>query len=382
MGRFKFLAIIVIYIVLCVSGFNALIVQQDNILRRYFITSPQERIKEYSATISDSLFKYFVRENKDADVSGVANYIKRYGRTSLFDTVFIYRDENGKSFQISKAGIEPVLPDSVDLSSEKVYPVSINNGTIDGYLIINIKGEKDTEYEEGLNKYRSISASLRMMFLLFVFALAIIALYHNYSKKMRLARDMAEAKASNDGLTGLYTHEYFVQLLQIEIEKFKIYGLPIGLIMLDVDKFKSINDEYGHVAGDKILQEVARTIKSATRATDICARYGGEEFSILMPSAYTGDEGQQSKTVENFAQEIKAMGERIRKNVELLQIKLNDGKVVKVTVSMGISFCHNKRQPISASAFLEKADGALYKAKDTGRNRIFVDQGLSYFPDA
>src|SRR3989338_2525608 len=142
MGRFKFLAVIVIYIVLCVNGFNALIDQQDNILRKYFITSPQERIKEYSATISDSLFKYFVRENKDADITEAANYIKRYGRTSLFDTVFVYTDEHGKSFQISKAGIEPILPDSVDLSADKVYPVSIHNGTIDGYLIINIKGEK------------------------------------------------------------------------------------------------------------------------------------------------------------------------------------------------------------------------------------------------
>ncbi len=374
MGRFRFLIVILIYIVLCISGFNALILQQEDILRRYFVTSPQDRIKEYNSTISDSLFKYFVRENKEADINGVASYIKKYGRTSLFDTVFIYKDENGKLFQISKTGIEPISSENVDLSPEKVYPVSIDSGRRDGYLMIVIKEAKDAEYEEGMKKYRSISSSLRVMFLLFVFALAIIALYHSYSRKMRLARDMAEAKASNDGLTGLYTHEYFVRLLQIEIERFRIYGRPIGLIMLDVDKFKLINDEYGHVAGDRILQEVAATIKSATRSTDICGRYGGEEFSILMPSTHTSEEARQPKSVENFASEIKNMAERIRRNIELLDITLNDSKHVKVTVSMGISLSHNKRIPIDAASFLEKSDAALYKAKGSGRNRIFVDQ--------
>ena len=374
MVRFRFLIVIFIYIVLCISGFNALILQQENILRRYFVTSPQERIKEYHATISDSLFKYFIRENKESGLEDVAAYIKKYGRTSLFETSFIYKDENGRLFQISKAGIEPISGDNVDLSSEKVYPISIAGGRIDGYLVIAIKETKDAEYAEGMKKYRSVSSSLRVMFLLFVFALAVIALYHSYSRKMRLARDMAEAKASSDGLTGLYTHEYFVRLLQIEIEKFKIYGLPIGLIMLDVDKFKLINDEHGHVTGDKILQEVAGIIKSATRSTDICGRYGGEEVSILMPSTHTFEETRQPKSVENFANEIKNMAERIRRNIETSEIVLNDGKRVKVTVSMGIALSRNKRLPISTVSFLEKADAALYKAKGSGRNRIFVDQ--------
>jgi len=373
MHKFKFLAVIILYIVLCVSGFNALIVQQENILRKYFITSPQERIKEYNSTLSDSLFKYFVRENKDADLIKVADYIKRYGRTSLFETTFIYKDENGNLFQISKTGVEPMSKETIDINTEKVYPVSIDNGKIDGYLMIVIKETKDTEYEEGLKKYRLLSLSLRMMFLLFVFALAIIALYHNYSRTMRLARDIAEAKASNDGLTGLYTHEYFIKLLQIEIEKFQIYGLPLGLIMLDVDKFKTINDEYGHVSGDKILQEVAKTIKSTTRSTDICARYGGEEFSVLMPSVYTFEDKPQPKSIENFIVEIKNLAERIRKNVADLEIKLNDGKTVKVTVSVGISSCHNRREPINNTVLLERADMALYKAKEGGRNRIIID---------
>jgi diguanylate cyclase (GGDEF)-like protein len=191
---------------------------------------------------------------------------------------------------------------------------------------------------------------------------------------MRLARDIAEAKASNDGLTGLYTHAYFVKLLQIEIEKFQIYGLPVGLIMLDVDKFKSINDEYGHVAGDKILQEVAKTVKSTTRSTDICARYGGEEFSVLMPSVYAYEEKPQPKTLESFVSEIRNLAERIRMNVENIEIRLADGKIVKVTVSIGISTCHSKREQLTPTALLEKADAALYTAKETGRNRIVIDK--------
>ncbi len=374
MQKFKFLVVIIVYIVLCISGFNTLIVQQEDILRKYFITSPQERIKEYNLTLSDSLFKYFVRENKDADLARVADYIKRYGRTSLFETSFVYKDEHDNLFEISKAGVEPISREAIDIKSEKVYAVTVDSGKVDGYLMIEIKDTRDTEYEEGMKKYRLISLSLRILFLLFVFALAIIALYHNYSRKMSLARDIAEAKASNDGLTGLYTHEYFIKLLQIEIERFQIYGLPIGLIMLDVDKFKSINDEYGHVAGDKILQEVAKTIKSTTRATDICARYGGEEFSILVPSTYTFEASPETKSIENFIAQTKNMAERIRKNIEELQIRLADNKTVRVTASIGISFCHKKREPPSPTALLEKADASLYRAKEGGRNRIAVDQ--------
>ncbi len=374
MNRFRFLLVILVYIVLCISGFNALIVQQENILRKYFITVPRERIKEYNTTLSDSLFKYFVRENRDADLAGVEDYIKRYGRTSLFETLFLYKNENGNLYQISKTGVEPISQEVIDINAQRVYPVSIESGRLDGYLMIVIKATKDAEYEEGLKKYRVVSFSLRILFLLFVFALAIIALYHNYSKKMALARDIAEAKASNDGLTGLFTHEYFIELLGIEIEKFKIYGLPLALIMLDVDKFKFINDEYGHVAGDKVLQEVARSIKSTTRSTDICARYGGEEFAILMPSSYTFEEKPQPKNIESFSSEIRIMAERIRKNVEDLEIKLDDGRVVRATVSMGISFCHNRREPITKTALLERADSTLYKAKESGRNKVIIDQ--------
>ncbi len=92
-----------------------------------------------------------------------------------------------------------------------------------------------------------------------------------------------------------------------------------------------------------------------------------------MPSAYTFEEKPQPKTIENFASEIKVMAERIRKNVEELEIRLNDGRVVKATVSMGISFCHNRREPINKTVLLERADGALYKAKESGRNIICLD---------
>jgi len=375
MRGFKFLIVIIVYVVLCVGGFSALIVQQENILRTYFITSPEERIKEYNTMLSDSLFKHFVRENKDADLGGVEDYIKRYGKTSLFETLFVYKDAGGGLTQISKSGVEPVSEEILSIKRERVYPVTIAGGGMDGYLVISIKGSKTSEYEEGLHKYRAISLSLRALFFLFVFALAIIALYHNYSKKMRLARDIAETRASNDGLTGLYTHAYFVKLLQIEIEKFQIYGLPIGLVMLDVDKFKAINDDYGHVVGDKILQEVARTIKSTTRSTDICARYGGEEFSILMPSSFTFDEKPQPKSAESFLNEIRNMAERIRKNVEVLDIKLTDGRIVKVTISMGIALCSKRRATTDPTMFLEKADAALYQAKEQGRNRVYIDAG-------
>lgn len=366
----KYLLIVLVSVIVSITCFNFVVLEQENILRRYFIIAPQERQKEFNSSLSNSLVKYFVKENKAADPKQAEEYIKRYGRTSLFDLYFIFRDKDGIIKQISKSGITSVSREVT--SGENVYPVSIDNGRIEGYFMVMIKEDSGAETKEGFTRYRVLSYSLKFIFLLLVTALAIIIFYYDYSAKMKLARDMAEIKASNDGLTGLHTHEYFTQALEIETAKVNIYNTPLALLMLDIDYFKELNDRYGHLAGDKVLQEASNMIKLSTRATDTLARYGGEEFAIIIPYvAKPGDMRDANKKSENFLNEIKIVAERIRKNIEDCGA-VYSSNVLKVTVSIGVAFYYKKFYNTTATALLEKADKALYEAKKLGRNRVYV----------
>ncbi|MFA5146436.1 MAG: GGDEF domain-containing protein [Candidatus Omnitrophota bacterium] len=370
MKKRSFLFIILLVMAVCISGVSFLILQQENILRKYFILDPQERMKEYKASLANSLSKYFTRENKSSPINDITDYIGKYGRTSLFDLMFVFRDGDGSMKQISKIGVTAVTKDA--LSSEYVYPVTVDNGRVDGYLMVMIKETGEAELREGLKKYSAISYSLRFMFILIIAALAVILIYHSYSAKMKLARDIAEMKASNDGLTGLHTHEYFLKELNIEIEKFRIYHTPVALLILDIDYFKKLNDQFGHLAGDRVLEGVSKIIKFSTRATDILARYGGEEFAVIIPYVAKAGRVRSKENLRNFIDELKGVAERIRKNVEDYRAEFLPDSF-RVTISIGGAFFYNRRDNLTSAAILQKADRALYKAKRTGRNKACID---------
>lgn len=371
MNKYKMAILILVYFAVGIAGFNYMIIEQENILRRYFILEPQERVKEFNNSLSGSLSKYFLRENRSSSIRDVENYIKRYGNTSLFELAFIFKDEEGALKEVSKNGITSAR-DKI-LSSKWVYPAAVNSGNIDGYLVVIIKEAGQAEVREGLKKYITISYSLRFLFILLLLALLGVLLYHNYSAKMKLARDIAEVKASNDGMTGLHTHEHFMRALEVEVGKFRIYNIPVALLMLDIDYFKKFNDTFGHQAGDEVLKEVAAIIRANTRATDILARYGGEEFAVIIPYV-AKQEGKMTprERLKAFTYEIENVAERIRKNVEDKKIQFLANEF-KVTISIGASYYYKKTEHAGSAKLLERADKALYKAKRLGRNRIWVD---------
>ena len=164
-----------------------------------------------------------------------------------------------------------------------------------------------------------------------------------------LSRQLSEI-AYTDSLTHIYNRLHFSRFLDIEIGKVKRYGGTFSIIFLDLDHFKSINDNYGHLIGDKILRCVTDIISSANRSADIFARYGGEEFIILTPS-----------TDINGAC---AHAERLRKDIETYDFPIDR----KVTCSFGVAEfdpAHDTAESITA-----RADNALYLAKENGRNRV------------
>jgi len=179
--------------------------------------------------------------------------------------------------------------------------------------------------------------------------------YTNIIEKMN--REM-EQLAITDELTGLYNYRYFQMTLDKELKRNRHSSLT--LIMLDIDDFKTYNDRYGHMMGDKMLAEVARTIKQQVREIDTVVRYGGEEFAILLPA---------TRSEEGFN-----MAENLRQAIAALRVATPDGQQTSITVSAGIS-CF-PADSLNKSELISHADLALYRAKEDGRNLSRVYEKL------
>lgn len=160
--------------------------------------------------------------------------------------------------------------------------------------------------------------------------------------------------AIRDGLTGLYNHRYFHELLGVEMTRARRYRRFVALVMLDIDFFKQVNDSYGHPTGDRVLESLAEILSHLARETDHVARYGGEEFAIVLPEA--------------SEKEAAALAERIRQAVEDHEFIINSHRI-KLTVSLGVasSFAEDEE---TKDDLIRKADHALYEAKRQGRNRV------------
>ncbi|MEI6438545.1 MAG: GGDEF domain-containing protein [Candidatus Omnitrophota bacterium] len=171
-------------------------------------------------------------------------------------------------------------------------------------------------------------------------------------RRIRLYKDL-EGMAIKDGLTQLYTRRYMTERFAEEFGRARLQGLALSLLMIDVDHFKKVNDQDGHLAGDMVLKEVGRIILEQTREVDITGRYGGEEFCVILP-----DTDKAGALI---------VAERIRAAVQTRRIKAYD-KELSVTVSIGISTAAEDAQQMEE--LLDKADAAMYRAKKAGRNRV------------
>jgi diguanylate cyclase (GGDEF)-like protein len=168
--------------------------------------------------------------------------------------------------------------------------------------------------------------------------------------------ETVQRQAVTDELTGLFNHRRFQEVMSAEVERARRYDQQMGLIMLDIDNFKQVNDNYGHVQGDMVLREVARVLRQSARDVDEPARYGGEEMAVALPQ--TDLDGAY-----RFA-------ERVRKRIEALELPLRDGngRKLKVTASFGAASLATAGRP-DKEGLVAAADAALYRAKRSGKNR-------------
>jgi len=171
------------------------------------------------------------------------------------------------------------------------------------------------------------------------------------SLKDRLS--VLEDMAFIDPVTGLFNRRYFDRSIAVEIARAGRERAPLSLLICDVDRFKEVNDTWGHAAGDRVLGELAGVLADMGRKTDIVTRFGGEEFCFLLPN-----------TKPEWA---KLVAERVRAKVEATTVRLDSGETLRVTASIGIG---TYRAGETAGQLVQRADDALYRAKGLGRNCV------------
>ncbi|UVL86625.1 diguanylate cyclase [Pseudomonas sp. B21-028] len=173
--------------------------------------------------------------------------------------------------------------------------------------------------------------------------------------QLQAANAQLQLLSSTDRLTGLYNRGHWEENLKAAYARHQRYGNNSSLVMFDIDHFKRVNDTYGHQAGDKVIEQVARLVREHVRDSDVAGRYGGEEFGVVL-----------SDTDKAGA---RMFAERLRKAVEEMEVSYGD-QVIRFTISLGVA---DLSQPSNSHAdLIAWADEALYTSKKTGRNRVTV----------
>ncbi|MEJ2052829.1 MAG: GGDEF domain-containing protein, partial [Calditrichaceae bacterium] len=243
-----------------------------------------------------------------------------------------------------------------DLHTRSKDRIEIDN------MLNNIKSEPITDFNKNMiffldkSKTNKLFATYEVR-ILKSFLQTVSVIYENmvlYSQLRQLYEKKAQ-EAILDGLTKIYNYRYFMQELEKEINRATRYSQIFSLLMIDIDHFKRYNDNYGHVAGDRILQNLANLLLGNIRNTDTVARYGGEEFVIILP-------GLDRK-------EALKLGEKLRKLVSNFSFKNDDIKEdCHITISIGIACLPD--DSAERSELIKSADKALYYAKQTGRDKV------------
>ena len=174
-------------------------------------------------------------------------------------------------------------------------------------------------------------------------------------EQITAARETLRELAARDPLTRLWNHNAIIELLSDELARAKRQATAVGVILMDLDHFKRINDEHGHLAGDQVLREAAEVLSGTIRPYDAVGRYGGEEFLVVLPGCDAVNSASHA--------------ERLRLALSRVVVKSAEGKDIRCTASFGVTVAAADGH-VNAEAAIRAADEALYAAKDAGRNRV------------
>ena len=170
------------------------------------------------------------------------------------------------------------------------------------------------------------------------------------NEELQRARQHIEQLSREDALTGLLNRRWLEESLDVETERARRYGVPLSIVMMDVDRFKTINDRHGHLAGDEVLTATAVRVRGEARGTDLVGRYGGDEFLVVLPNT--------------AAEQAALFAERIRRALAEMRLEF---RPEPVTASLGVT---QWKDGDTKTTFLARADEALYAAKASGRDKV------------
>ena len=302
-------------------------------------------------------------------------------RESVFSLVFIYISETHQDSEKVNAFVREVVSKILEIESKLATTVAHtdsmfeNNDGFESVLSSEITGLKQTsDVAASLDELKAkVSERLLSIEKALETKQAKDRAIREVSQKNRLAfksgfaklkqelneatqyTEELEKKLNQDQLTGAFNRRAYDKRIEEEMQRFLRYKTCFSLLIIDADKFKNINDKYGHAIGDKCLQEIIKRSIPLLRKNDMLARYGGEEFAVIMP--------------ETDCEGAKNAAEKIRQTIEKIEFIYKKEKV-KVTVSIGIA--QSKPEDTNHQQIFERADIAVYKAKEQGRNRVLV----------
>jgi len=176
--------------------------------------------------------------------------------------------------------------------------------------------------------------------------------------QLRVLNQELELLSATDGLTKAYNHRHFQERLRSEFARATRYREPLSCVLIDIDRFKRVNDTHGHLAGDKVLVRLVEILKEGLRKEDFVARYGGEEFALLLPNTP--------------AAQAQPVAERLRQRVEAETLETAEGETLRFTISSGVADYEISKPIRDPDALIDAADKALLRAKKSGRNRVEV----------
>jgi diguanylate cyclase len=176
---------------------------------------------------------------------------------------------------------------------------------------------------------------------------------HKLALELQAAKETAEQLARIDPLTEMFNRRAFYESGETTLRQAKRYAKPLSVIMLDIDRFKNINDTRGHAGGDAVIQAMARAIRDTHRETDVAGRLGGEEFAILLPETNSADATK--------------LADRLRLKIAGTAVQYQDA-AIRFTASFGVAQCDDKLDTLDS--LIARADAALYQAKQSGRDRV------------
>ena len=268
--------------------------------------------------------------SEDADeTTALYNLTKDICKTLDEEKVFhIFKERVGEYLKIGDCRLLDKDADISQYREQIIFPLIIQKD-ITGYLIAKDINDEDKE------RFQILAQQFLIGY-----------------KRALLYKRMQELSIT-DSLTRLFSRRHFLERFKEELRRSKKFKYSFSFLMVDIDKFKDFNDNYGHLVGDAILRELAKTIKDTMRQIDFVGRYGGEELSVIL--------------VETDKEQAKAAAERLRQAIASRNIRVYDEEL-KVTVSIGIATF--PVDGVSEEALIEGADKALYMAKEAGRNRV------------